>query len=421
MPAFPIIKEVERIVLDVPFTPRCQKWNAREVWQWRIVEVLRVTTDSPDMIGYGETVLHYTWSRVSDEAAAKVIGKNPAEFLGDDSLGAGLQMAIYDLTAQALGVPVYRLFNLPRVREWCPISWWNIDMPPEEFAAEAVEAQEHGYTSYKFKARPWFDIYAQVEAVSMVSPRHFKLDIDWNCMLLNAGNASSVLQELDKQERIAIYESPIMQRDVEGHRILREKTTRPIALHFGEPPFTTVVRDRVCDGFVVGGGAASILRQGTLSAAFEKPFWLQMVGTGLTTAFSAHLGAVLPFAQWPSVNCMNNYADDLLAKPLTIKAGFIQVPTAPGLGIVINEDVFVKYKMEPPFEFPKPRLLLSIVWEGGRVMHYCSMRQVWDDCLAGNQPVQERGATMEVHADDNSSEWSELYNRTLKNPVLDQR
>lgn len=421
MSAFPLIRDVERIVLNVPFTPRCQEWNAREVWQWRIVEVLRVTTDTPNMIGYGETILHYTWGRVSDEAIAKVIGKNAADFLGDDSLGAGLQMAVYDLTAQALGVPVHRLFNLPRVREWCPISWWNIDMPPEAFAAEAQEALARGYTSYKFKARPWFDIYAQVEAVSVVSPRHFHLDIDWNNMLLNAGNAAPVLQELDKQERVAIYESPIMHRDVEGHRILRSKTNRPIAIHFGDPPFPTIVRDEVCDGFVVGGGVASILRQAALSAAFEKPFWLQMVGTGLTTALSAHLGSVLPFAQWPAVNCMNNYADDLLAKPLTIKGGFIQVPDDPGLGIVLNEDTLVKYKMEPPYEFPNPRMLLSVVWEGGRVMHYRSMRQLWDDCLAGNQPVQERGVNMEVHSDDGSTEWSDLYDRALLNPIRDQR
>ena len=56
----------------------------------------------------------------------------------DDSLGAGLQMAIYDVVGKALEVPLYRLLNLPRVREWCPISWWNIDMPPEAFAAESA-------------------------------------------------------------------------------------------------------------------------------------------------------------------------------------------------------------------------------------------------------------------------------------------
>jgi hypothetical protein len=27
------IRDIERIVVDVPFTPRCHEWNAREVWQ----------------------------------------------------------------------------------------------------------------------------------------------------------------------------------------------------------------------------------------------------------------------------------------------------------------------------------------------------------------------------------------------------
>jgi L-alanine-DL-glutamate epimerase-like enolase superfamily enzyme len=422
MSAFPRIRDVERIVVDVPFTPRCQEWNAREVWQWRISEVIRITTDTPDLVGYGETILHYTWGRVPDEAIERVRGGNPAEFLGDDSLGAGLQMALYDLVGKALGVPAYRLFNLPRVREWCPISWWNIDMPPEANAAEAQEALAAGYTSYKIKARPWWDVYEQVAAISAVTPPHFRLDLDWNNMLLNLGNAAPVLAELDRYERVAIYESPIMQRDVEGQRLLRQKTTRPIALHFGEPPFPTVVRDEVCDGFVVSGGVSSILRQGALAAAFEKPFWLQMVGTGLTTALSAHLGAVLPFAQWPSVNCLNNYADDLLAQPLTILGGYLKVPEAPGLGIQIDEAALARYRMAPPFEHPAPRLLMSVVWPGGRVMHYARMRpQCWDDFWSGNQPAQERGATMEVRADDGSREWAGLYERALQGPVRDQR
>ncbi|MCW5850006.1 MAG: enolase [Anaerolineae bacterium] len=422
MPTYPRIKDVERIVVDVPFTPRCQEWNAREVWQWRISEVVRVTTDVPDLVGYGETILHYTWGRTSDAAVEAVRGGNPADWLGDDTLGAGLQMALYDLVGKALGVPVYRLFNLPRVREWCPISWWNIDMPPETNAAEAREAVEQGYTSYKIKIRPWWDVYEQVEGISAVTPPHFRLDLDWNQMLINLGNAAPVLAELDRYPRIAIYESPILQRDVEGQRLLRQKTTRPIALHFGEPPFPTVVRDAVCDGFVVSGGVASILRQGALAAAFEKPFWLQMVGTGLTTALSAHLGAVLPFAQWPSVNCLNNYADDLLGEPLTVQAGYVKVPEGPGLGIEIDEAALTRYRMQPPYAHPAPRLLLSVAWPGGRVMHYANMRpQCWDDFLMGNQPAQERGVRMEVHPDDGTTEWADLYARVQHGPVRDQR
>ena len=416
------IRDVERIVVNVPFTPRCQEWNAREVWQWSISEVIRVTTDDPDLVGYGETLPHYTWGRVPDAAIARVRGGNPADFLGDDSLGAGLQMALYDLVGKALGVPAYRLFNLPKVRDWCPISWWNIDMPPEALAAEAQDALAQGYTSYKIKARPWWDIYEQVAAISAVTPEYFRLDLDWNNMLLNAGNAAPVLAELDKQPRIAIYESPIMQRDVEGQRELRRKTTRPLALHFGEPPFPTLVRESVCDGFVVSGGVSSVLRQGALAAAFEKPFWLQLVGTGLTTALSVQLGAVLPFAQWPSVNCLNNYADDLLAAPLTIQGGGVRVPEAPGLGIEIDEGALERFRMQPPYEHPAPRMIMSVAWPGGRVMHYTQMRpQCWDDFWAGNQPAQERGVTMEVRYDDGTPEWADLYARAALAPVRDLR
>lgn len=421
MTAEPRVTGVERIVVDVPFTQRCLEWNAREVWQWRISEVIRLTTDSPDVVGYGETILHYTWGRVPDDAVKRAVGRRIGDLLGDDSLGAGLQMAVYDAVGKSLGVPVYRLFNLPKVRDWCPISWWNIDMPPSGFAAEAQDAQAAGYTSYKIKARPWWDVYEQVEAISKVSPVQFRLDLDWNQMLLNAGNAAPVLSELDKNERVAIYESPIMQRDVEGHKQLRQKTTRPIALHFGEPVFQTVVRNEVCDGFVVSGGISSVLRQGHLAGAFDKQFWLQLVGTGLTTTLSAHLGAVLPLAQWPSVNCLNNYADDLLVDPLVISGGCVRVPEGPGLGIEIDEPALDRYRMEPPFELVRPKFVLSVIWQTGRVVHYAGMKQCWDDCLAGNQPVQDRGVTMEVHNADEADEWANLYTRAEVGPIHDRR
>ena len=414
------IVDVERIVVDVPFTARCQEWNAREVWQWRVSEVIRITTDVPDLVGYGETLPHYTWGRVTDEAIARVKGGNPADFLGDDSLGAGLQMALYDVVGKALGVPTYRLFNLPQVRPWCPISWWNIDLAPEAAAQEAKEALARGYTAYKTKARPWWDVFEQVRAVSEATPAHFTLEMDWNQMLINAGNATPVLTELDRTGRVAIYESPIMQRDVEGLRQLRSKITHPIALHFGDPPFPTVARGEACDGFVIGGGVASVLRQGALAAAFDKPFWLQMVGTGLTTALSLHLGSVLPMAQWPAVNCLNNYADDLLVEPLTIAGGYVQVPEGPGLGIEIDEAALVRYRMQPPYELPKPRLLLSVVWPSGLVRHYADIHQVWNEAFQGSIPAQARGVRMQVTADDGTPEWADLYTRAQIVPVQDR-
>ena len=416
------IKDVERLTLRVPFTERAGKWNALLVWQWQIVEIIRVTTDDGS-VGYGETLPHYTWGQVADEALERVRGRNAAELLGDDSLGAGLQMAIYDVVGKALEVPVYRLLNLPKVRDWCPIAWWNTKMSPEDLALEAQAAVAAGYIFHKFKTRPWFDVYEQVEAISAVTPEHYRLDLDWNGMLMNVGTATPVLKRLDQYDRVSIYEGPINQADVEGQRELRRNVDKPIAIHFGAPPFPTAVKEAVCDGFVIGGGVSAMLCQGQLAGEFEKPFWLQMVGVGLVTALSAHLGAVLKHAQWPTITCMNNYSDDLLTASLEISGGFMRVPEGPGLGVQLDEAALEKYAMEPPYRLPDPRHILSVVWPGGRVVHFANMRDhVWPHFrLHGNDPAQEPGARLEIWDDDGSQEWEELYQRVQQGPVREQR
>jgi len=419
MKPMPRIKDIERITVHVPFTPRCQFWCAREQYQWDISEVIRITTDVPGLVGYGETMPHYTWGRVPDSATERVKGQNPADFLGDDSLGAGLQMAIYDLVGKAMEVPVYRLFNQPLIRQWCPISWWNVDMTPEDFAAEAQEAFSRGYTSHKIKGRPWWDIYEQVEAISTVTPPYYRLDIDWNQMLVNASNAAPVLTRLDQYERTSLYESPIMQRDVEGLKQLRSKITHPIALHFGDPPFPTAVRGEVSDGFVVGGGIVNVLHQGTLCAAFDKPFFLQIVGTGISTALSLHLGAVLSMAQWPAVNCLNIYSDDLLVTPILIRGGYARLPEGPGLGIEVDEEALDHFKMQPPYQLPRARQLIRVSWPDNRTRYYANIQQTWTDALNGNMPIHERGARLEPLPDDGSSGWADLYSRAEKGPFFD--
>ncbi|GAB4461527.1 MAG: hypothetical protein OHK0029_26920 [Armatimonadaceae bacterium] len=447
MSALPSLKitDIERITLDVPFTPRCEYWNALLVRNWRVVEICRVTTEG-GFVGYGETLPHYTWAKVTDDAVHRAKGKNAAALLSDDSLGAGLQMALFDVVGKALNVPMHRLLNQPQVREWCPIAWWNHDMSPEALAEEAQEAVAAGYLSHKFKTRPWLDPFAQVEAVSAVTPASYRIDVDWNDMLLNVGNAAPILQELDNYERIAIYEGPIPQRDIEGYKHLRRKTNRPIAIHFGLPPFATCVHEEMCDGFVMSHGGAGVMRMAAQCAAFDKPFWLQMVGTGLTTAWCAHFGAVLTHAQWPAITCMNNYADDLLTEPHTIQNGLIRVPEAPGLGVTFDESTVEKYRMEPPYALEERKNIISVVWPSGKVVHFALMahrqlahakspfaheayagfppevgRQCWEDFLAGNHPVEVRGVQLEVRLDDGTAEWSDLYERCLRGPVHERR
>ncbi len=418
------ITGAERIVVQVPFTERTILWNRLRSEQWGVVEVIRLTTNSPEIVGYGETLPHYTWGRVPDEALAAVRGANPADFLGRDDLGAGLQIAIYDVVGKALGVPMRNLFSRPQVREACPISWWSNDMPPEVLAEEAADALAAGYLSHKFKARPWFDVYEQVEAVSAVTPPYYKLDLDWNQMLLDVGSATPVLQRLDTYERMGIYETPIRQRSLTDYRRLRDKVAHPIADHARMTTSTEAlpaslpasIATEAHDGYVVSGGVMSVLEQATVASASNRAFWLQLVGTGITTAYALQLGAVLPGASWPAVTCMNIYADDLLTTPIPVSGGYATVSDEPGLGVTVDESALSALAMQPPYAVGWPELTLSVSWPGDRVRHYTGIDQLWVDAQAGNIPVQEPGARLEIRLDDGSEEFAALKARTAAGP-----
>jgi L-alanine-DL-glutamate epimerase-like enolase superfamily enzyme len=314
------VVDVERIVVHVPFTERQLQITAREVYSWAVLELCKVTSDSGH-VGWGETVIHYTWGRVTDEAVERVKGASPAEAMNDDSLGSGLQMALFDLVGKILQVPVHQLLG-EKVRDWTPISWWSIDASPEDWAAEATDAVAAGYTSFKNKPRPWWDIVAQVDAISKVVPAHFKLDLDANQTWQNAATAIPVIKKLEAYDHIAMFESPIPQTDILGNRQIRQAISRPVAMHFGQPPFITCVREEVCDGFVIGAGKSQVMKQATLAAEAQMPFWLQLVGNGLMTTWAAHLGAVLTHATWPTISCVNMFTHQLLKTPIEIVGAF---------------------------------------------------------------------------------------------------
>ena len=90
----------------------------RLVYNWSVLELCKVTTDTGH-VGWGETVIRYTYGRVTDQTVARVLGQRPAELMNDDSLGAGLQMALFDLVGKILEVPVYELIGM-KVRDWTP-------------------------------------------------------------------------------------------------------------------------------------------------------------------------------------------------------------------------------------------------------------------------------------------------------------
>ena len=195
------ITHAEAIALNIPFyaehvTRAMQRASTHDERVW----VVRLETDN-GLVGWADN--H------GQPSVDGLVGQNPASLINRDDIGFGPQVACLDLVGQDNGVPVHELLGV-KLRDRCPISWWDIDMPPQDWVAEAEESLKRGYTCIKMKARPWRDIIAQTDAVAKVVPADYKFDVDFNGFLLNQAKAEITLQKLDENPNVGMYESPVL-------------------------------------------------------------------------------------------------------------------------------------------------------------------------------------------------------------------
>lgn len=410
------IASIERIWVDLPFKPVPARNMIREIPHWTIFEICRITLDTGE-VGIGETMPFYTWGTISPQAEQRAMGADPARIMWDDSLGAGLQMACFDAVGRRLGIPCFALLGRP-VRERAHVGWWAIDMPAEDWIAECQEAIASGYTSLKTKARPWFDLEDQIARLCEAVPEHFRIDLDFNDFGLDPAIAKRVCKALEAWPQIAIWESPIRQEDVLGNLELRRHLDVPIAHHVGRPQFSTQLLQDICDGFVLNEGVSGVMQQAAACAVFNKPFWMQWVGTGITFVFCLHAQAVQSHARWPAINCNHMYQHQLLKTPIKIKNGLAEIPNGPGLGVELDWDAVERYRITPkPKPYPYPGLLLRLDWPSGATTYFSHAQQLWEEFQQGRLPAFVPGVNLVRVLDDGSASWKELYQRACLGPV----
>ncbi|MEZ6058809.1 MAG: mandelate racemase/muconate lactonizing enzyme family protein [Planctomycetaceae bacterium] len=415
------VVDVKRTTVRLEFRPTPRRSMDRELPHWRYAELCDVKLKS-GITGTGETMLYYTWGVPGDEDVQRVIGKNAVDLMWDDSLGAGLQMAMFDAVGRTADVPVHSLLG-HKVHDTTPLSWWNIDTSAEDMASECAEAHRLGYMSYKTKGRPWFDIFRQLELSTKAVPQEFKIDMDFNDTLRTAEQGIPILQKLEKYPQVDIYESPIPQGDVEGNRKIVDATRVNIAMHYGNPKPAVVVQSGCCHGFVVGGGATRTTDAGRFCEQVDMPFWLQLVGAGLTAAFSLQFGGVLKQARWPAVNCHQLYENDLLTEPILLKDGFAAVPDRPGIGYEVNRDVVEKLKINKPSERPDPERMVATTFADGRTLYTANTGKVNFMLTAGNEGRYGYfldGADSKLVPNDGSERWRSLYQKSREQGPVEE-
>ena len=174
--------------------------------------------------------------------------------------------------------------------------------------------------------------------------------------------------------------------------------------------------DATRDGFVIGGGASRVINDGTVAASANKPFWLQLVGTGITATWGMHLAAVLTHCRWPAINCNHLFEHELIEPAIRVENGTAAIPEGPGLGVELDEDAVARYRIEPlknPRN-PPANILLSIRFPSGATSYYVSAAEYRADFLAGKLPVFPAGIYLEEIPNNGSAAWKELHARAVK-------
>lgn len=325
------ITEIDVIKVKVPYHDGINElMERRNLYQ--IDYVYKVHTDV-GLVGIGDGSLQ------SEGVIQGYIGKNPFAFM-NGLAPTPLQQAFYDLMGKALGVPVHQLLG-EKVHDKTAFGYWSIDMTPEEWASEAEHAYALGYRLHKIKARPWFEVREQVEAITAVVPETYQLRVDANDSFETPARTLEVARQL-RDYNIESFETPIPQADIAGYQEIKQHTDMPITIHFGNPDPVEAIRAGMNDSFIIAypdSRAANAKREAMISDAAHLPVWIQIVGLGMTTCYVTHLAAVMPNATMPAITLNALRAFDLVT-PSTIPLvdGYATVPDKPGLGVELDED-----------------------------------------------------------------------------------
>lgn len=312
---------------------------------------------------------------------------------------SGMEAALWDLVGKHYQVPVWQLLGgqfrdriqvyadchagegleswgpalLPRQPDWfrkeqarraAARKGESDDLTPEGFATHARDAVARGFRFLKFdldaihgaptgiltRSLTHAEIERMAECVAAVRAAvgptvEVALDCHWRYNLNDAIRIAHALEPY----HVAWLEDALPPESVDGFRVLRQSTRTPICT--GENLFLREGFKPLLEQFAVNivspdiqktGGLLEAKRIGDLAALYEVPIAPHNISSPLGTIASCHVCATLPnFLVLEFHGQDVPFWDDLLTgvpRPL-IRQGEIAVPSGPGLGVELNEEV----------------------------------------------------------------------------------
>jgi len=406
------ITEIEIIPLRLPYEERIRK----QYYHFAMFEehtVYKFHTDT-DLVGLGEN----PGSPFPQEMLDPYLGTDPFDHVMSTGI-FNLDMACYDLMGKHLGVPAWKVMGQQR-RQWVNMGWWMPCMSPEDSAAEVAIAAERGYRGLKCKARAFYDVVEQAQAMNEAAPPDFRVEFDFNGSLINVEKALPILRQLEKIPVVKGVEEPIFAYDIKGWRRLHQEIRIPFYLHgvgtiFDGPsrqpsgPWLGLRAGDFDGALCSHENIRNALAASWAFAAANTPILLQYVGSGITAAFACQMGAVMHTATLPGVTASHSYEDDLITEPLTMQRGLMKVPQGPGLGVELDEDAVARYRNTPAVEWPRFFSVISL--PGGVKHYYRNLQQAERLMKEGVDESFAVGVRLDEREDDGSEEFDHIWKK----------
>ncbi|MFB6296471.1 MAG: mandelate racemase/muconate lactonizing enzyme family protein [Halobacteriales archaeon] len=304
------------------------------------------------------------------------LGAGPND-LFTTTIAGGLDVACWDLKGTHLGVPVHQLLGgkrRERVRAYA--NGWDFDARAvvdryhegeepdavladtiEEITAAADRVVDAGYTALKFSPFQWGDgpttsrleldsALAVVEAVHETVPEEVELLIEGH-QHLATGDAVRAARRLEAVDP-GFYEEPVP-AEVGPLREVARKSSVPIATgesfatHRG---FAELIADTdvsvVQPDVVAAGGITELDKIAAMASAERVGFAPHNAAGPVMTAAAVQVDAATPaFAIQETFEDFfhPDWSRDLLADPLRIEDGYIEIPDRPGIGVELDKSV----------------------------------------------------------------------------------
>lgn len=315
----------------------------------RIVELLLADI----VIGADPREVVVLWERMY--AGMRVRGHRAGFYL---EAIAGVDIALWDLAAQAADAPIYTLLG-GKFRDGARVYASGIPSLPLEAPDDAVEAlveearnlREAGYTGAKMAiGRGVRGDLRTIRAIRDGLGDDFTVYADAAGVYSRADalRLGEALEELS----VGFFEMPIPPEDVEGYAELAQKLTIPIALDSIMTRHETVelIRNRAIDivqpDVCRAGGITECRRIAELADCFGLAFQPHVsIGSAIHVAASAHLAAAMPNAMVCEYWIGDNPIGARIAgNPAQVRDGYLFAPDAPGLGIDLDEAALLAHR-----------------------------------------------------------------------------